>query len=130
MIRNVDLIVAHDIRLEFVITVTIGRSRAISTSKIRKITAIKKNRSENGSRAGFLGSNPHSNGDLFSRSSILFLDSIVVSIIINTDNKMVIDVIVAIIVIIYLVLIKRFDWKSNILFILDKLSTSSVNRNI
>jgi hypothetical protein len=130
MIRNVDLIVAHDISLEFVITVTIGRSRAISTSKIRKITAIKKNRSENGGRAGFLGSNPHSNGELFSRSSILFLDSIVVSIIINTDNKMVIDVIIGIIVIIYLVLIKLFDWKSNILFILDKLSTSSVNRNI
>jgi hypothetical protein len=50
------------------------------------------------SRAGFLGSNPHSNGDLFSRSSIIFLDSIVVHIIIVTDNKMVIDVIVAIIV--------------------------------
>jgi hypothetical protein len=84
---------------------------------IRKITAIKKNRSENGSHAGFLGSNPHSNGDLFSRSSILFLDSIVVSIIIITDNKMVIGVIIAIIVIIYFVLIKLFDWKSNILFI-------------
>jgi hypothetical protein len=50
--------------------------------------------------------------------------------IIVTDNKIVIDVIVAIIVIIYLVLIKLFDWKSNILFILDKLSTSSVNGNI
>jgi hypothetical protein len=98
----------HDIRLELVITVIIGRSRAISTSKIRKITAIRKNRSENGSRAGFLGSNPHSNGDLFSRSSIPFLDSMVVSIIIITDNKMVVDVIVVIIVIIYLVLIKRY----------------------
>jgi hypothetical protein len=40
-------------------------------------------------------------------------------------QRIVIDVIVAIIVIIYLVLIKLFDWKSNILFILDKLSTSS-----
>jgi len=28
-----------------------------------KITAIKKNRDENGSRAEFLGPNPHSNGD-------------------------------------------------------------------
>jgi hypothetical protein len=30
-----------------------------------KITTIKKNRDENGSRAEFFGSNPHSNGDLF-----------------------------------------------------------------
>jgi len=130
MVKNVDLIIVHDIRLEFVITVTIGRSKAISTSKIRKITAIKKNRNENGNRAGFLGSNPHSNGDLFSRSSIPLLDSIVASIIMIVDSVMVINVIVVIIVIIYLVLIKLFDWKSNILFILDKLSTSSVNGNI
>lgn len=38
----------------------IGRRRVISTSKIKKITAIRKNRSENGSRADPLGSNPHS----------------------------------------------------------------------
>ena len=37
-----------------------GRSKVISTSKIRKITAIKKNRKENGNRADPLGSNPHS----------------------------------------------------------------------
>jgi hypothetical protein len=42
-----------------------GNSSAISTSKIMKITAIKKNRDEKGSRAEFFGSNPHSNGDLF-----------------------------------------------------------------
>jgi len=45
-----------------------GRIRVISTSKIRKITAIKKKRRENGKRLGLLGSNPHSNGDGFSRS--------------------------------------------------------------
>lgn len=39
-----------------------GSSSAISTSKIRKITARRKNRSENGIRAEFFGSNPHSNG--------------------------------------------------------------------
>lgn len=50
-----------------------GRISVISTSKIRKITAIKKNRSENGRRLGLLGSNPHSNGDGFSRSWIAFL---------------------------------------------------------
>ena len=45
----------------------------ISTSKIRKIIAIKKNRSENGSRADPWGSNPHSKGEFFSRSVIVFL---------------------------------------------------------
>lgn len=34
-----------------------------------KIMANKKNRVENGTRAVLLGSNPHSNGDDFSRSS-------------------------------------------------------------
>ena len=47
----------------------------ISTSKIRKITAIKKNRREKGRRAEPLGSNPHSNGEFFSRSVIVFLAS-------------------------------------------------------
>lgn len=37
-----------------------GKINVISTSKIKKITAIKKNRRENGSRADPLGSNPHS----------------------------------------------------------------------
>lgn len=35
-----------------------------------KMMASIKNRSENGVRALFLGSNPHSNGDVFSRSII------------------------------------------------------------
>jgi hypothetical protein len=52
-----------------------GRRRAISTSKMRKITAIRKNRSEKGKRDELLGSNPHSKGDLFSRSEVSFLDS-------------------------------------------------------
>lgn len=38
----------------------IGSNRVISTSKIKKITAIRKNRKEKGNRAEFLGSNPHS----------------------------------------------------------------------
>jgi hypothetical protein len=54
------------------ITTVIGSSSAISTSKIRKITAMRKNRSEKGSRADLFGSNPHSKGDLFSRSSMFF----------------------------------------------------------
>jgi hypothetical protein len=59
---------------DVVITMVIGSNKAISTSKIRKITAIKKNRKENGRRADLFGSNPHSNGELFSRSSIFFFD--------------------------------------------------------
>jgi len=37
-------------------------------SKTKKITASKKNRREKGMRAEFLGSNPHSKGESFSRS--------------------------------------------------------------
>ena len=51
-----------------------GRSRVISTSKIRKITAIKKKRREKGNRADPLGSKPHSYGEFFSRSVIVFLE--------------------------------------------------------
>lgn len=51
-----------------------GINRVISTSKIKKITAIKKNCNENGIRAEDLGSNPHSNGDLFSRSENVFFE--------------------------------------------------------
>ena len=52
-----------------------GKSNVISTSKIKKITAIKKNRSEKGKRAVPLGSNPHSNGEFFSRSDNVFFDN-------------------------------------------------------
>lgn len=55
----------------------IGRIKAISTSKIKKIIAIKKNRIEKGNRDEFIGLNPHSNGDSFSRSEIFFLPKIV-----------------------------------------------------
>lgn len=45
-----------------------GINRTISMSKIIKIIPRRKNRNENGIRAVFLGSNPHSNGEDFSRS--------------------------------------------------------------
>jgi hypothetical protein len=66
------------------------------------MTAIRKNRRENGSRAVLLGSNPHSNGELFSRSSMFFFDKAVVNIIIINDSTSVTIVIVVIILIIYL----------------------------
>jgi hypothetical protein len=67
-----------------------------------KITAIRKNRDENGSRAEFLGSNPHSNGDLFSRSSLLFFEIKVVRYITAVDSMIVIVVAVMVINITYL----------------------------
>jgi hypothetical protein len=54
----------------------IGKINAISTSKIKKIIAIKKNCKEKGSREEDFGSNPHSNGEHFSRSIIVFFDKI------------------------------------------------------
>lgn len=53
---------------------TRGRSRVISTSKIKKMTAMRKNRREKGIRADPLGSKPHSKGEFFSRSLIVFLE--------------------------------------------------------
>jgi hypothetical protein len=44
--------------LEVIIVIGIGSSRAISTSKIMKITAIRKNRDENGNRAEISRKNP------------------------------------------------------------------------
>lgn len=44
-----------------------GKIRVTSTSKIKKIIVIKKNRIEKGRREGDETSNPHSNGDGVSR---------------------------------------------------------------
>ena len=46
-----------------------GIISTISMSKTMKIRPRRKNRRENGMRAVFLGSNPHSKGEVFSRSS-------------------------------------------------------------
>jgi len=63
-----------------------GKSRTISTSKIRKIIAKRKNRKEKGSRADLIGSNPHSNGEFFSRSLSARLESTQPSPITTTDK--------------------------------------------
>jgi hypothetical protein len=94
----------------------IGSSSAISTSKIMKITAIRKNRDENGSRAEFFGSKPHSNGDLFSRSSFIFFEIRVVKTMMAADKRIVTVAVVMIIIITYFVSHKFLDWKSSILF--------------
>lgn len=58
------------------IVIIIGNIIVISTSKIKKMTAIKKNWIENGVRGDLFGSNPHSNGLIFSRSIIFFFAKI------------------------------------------------------
>lgn len=79
----------------------IGSRSVISTSKIRKITAIKKKRREKGRRADPLGSNPHSYGEFFSRSIIVFLDKRVAKVITIYETMRVITEIVNIVKIIF-----------------------------
>jgi len=45
----------------------VGRIKVISTSKIKKITVMRKNRKEKGRRDENVASNPHSNDEGFSR---------------------------------------------------------------
>jgi hypothetical protein len=63
--RDTGLISIHDFMFDVSIAIGVGNSSAVSASKMMKITAIRKNRDENGSRAEFFGSNPHSNGNFF-----------------------------------------------------------------
>jgi hypothetical protein len=65
----------HHHKLEILIIMIIGKIKAISTSKIKKIIVIKKNRIEKGIREEFIGSKPHSKGDVFSRSFNDFFDN-------------------------------------------------------
>lgn len=53
-----------------------GKIIEISTSKIKKIIVIIKNWIEKDSRVRDLGSNPHSKGDIFSWSKLLFFEII------------------------------------------------------
>lgn len=52
-----------------------GISNTISMSKTTKIIAKRKNRMENGTRALWFGSNPHSYGDIFSRGEYICRDA-------------------------------------------------------
>lgn len=67
----------------------IGKIKAISTSKIKKIIVIKKKCNEKGIRAEDFGSNPHSKGEHFSRSMNDFLDRITDNIIIILEIKII-----------------------------------------
>jgi len=65
-----------------------GISKTISISNTMKMIANRKNRRENGIRAVWFGSKPHSNGDNFSRSEEVFIDNIIVmiTIMVGTTN--------------------------------------------
>lgn len=67
-----------------VIKIGMGINSTISISKTIKITARRKNRMENGVRAERVGSNPHSNGDNFSRFLTVRVREEVIHAIINT----------------------------------------------
>lgn len=71
----------------------IGKIKVISTSKIKKIIEIKKNLIEKGRRDEFKGSNPHSKGDIFSRSLLVFLAKNVAKIITIIEIKKIIKAI-------------------------------------
>jgi hypothetical protein len=85
-----------------------------------KITATKKNRDEKGSRAEFFGSNPHSNGDLFSRSSFIFFEIRVARIMIAIDSKIVNAAAAVIIIITYLVFTNFLIGSQVYFLVLDK----------
>jgi len=72
IIKKTEVVTNHVKCKDLLRATTLGRSKAISTSKMRKITLIKKNRRENGSRASEFGSNPHSKGEAFSRLNLTF----------------------------------------------------------
>ena len=83
------------IRFDTLIVKIIGKIKAISTSKIKKMMAIKKNRIEKGSREEFIGLNPHSKGESFSRSNNFFFERredkiITIEAIINKINPIII----------------------------------------
>lgn len=123
-------VILHIIIFEKFIIIIIGKIKAISTSKIKKIIAIKKNRIENGIREELEGSNPHSKGDLFSRSEIDFLDNNDAKLITIIEIIIVIEPMIKIEKIIYTKLFSPYDWKSYILIYYINLSTSSIDRNI
>ena len=69
-----------------------GSRMAISTSKIKKMIAIMKKRKENGIREVENGENPHSKGEVFSRSRLVFFPRrVAVIIIVSAKTKIAIS---------------------------------------
>lgn len=95
---------------------------------MRKIIVIKKNRRENGRREDDFGSNPHSKGEFFSRSMLIFFDRVEAKIIIIVEINIISEAINIIINIFYIIDNKLYDWKSNVLFILYKIINFLINK--
>ena len=74
MIKNVVDLTNRVEVLVISVIIGMGIRRTISMSKTMKMMASRKNRIENGIRALWLGSNPHSNGDSFSRDEYMDRD--------------------------------------------------------
>jgi hypothetical protein len=116
---KVIITIKYQVRLEIFKLTIKGNNRVISTSKIKKIIAIKKKCNEKGRRADDFGSKPHSKGDLFSRSIKDFFET-KFTIIININIKNLRKIEIEIKIIIIYTINRSFDWKSNIIFILYK----------
>lgn len=104
-----------------------GRSITISTSKIKKIIVIRKNRRENGKRKLELESKPHSKGDDFSRFNLTFFLKIIetprttnITSITKGTNSINWTIIFSI--------VGHFDWKSSILIYIKKIVNYPINR--
>lgn len=81
MVKNRSLLIIKKSVLILFKMIGMGISRTISMSKTMKITARRKKRMENGVRADRVGSNPHSNGDIFSRFEFI------VRVFVSQDSK-------------------------------------------
>jgi hypothetical protein len=65
---KINLLIITDVMFEVFNRTGRGINKTISISNTIKMIAKRKNRIENGIRALWFGSNPHSNGEAFSRS--------------------------------------------------------------
>lgn len=86
IIRKINTLIVIGMEIEAAILDKAGKRSTISTSKIKKIIASKKNRSEKGNRADLIGSKPHSKGEFFSRSLKARLESTQPSVITTIDK--------------------------------------------
>jgi hypothetical protein len=77
-----------ELRLEEYVIMGMGKISVISTSKMRNTMAMRKNRREKGIREEFIGLNPHSNAEGFSRSEKFFFAIIELIIIKMMDTVM------------------------------------------
>lgn len=85
--------------------ITRGISRVISISKIKKISLMRKNWILNGKWLEEIGSNPHSNGDIFSWSIKDFFEINIFKNIRKDEISIIISIVKSKIIIIYIKLV-------------------------